>query len=97
MTITIYDYDNRPLKVKLPDKKIKYISVTVLSGDETGLIYFEDNSRIRFDASNCRIMSCYGGNYIVSGENIEKWINFNDWDGFTKSYRRQEVFEVLED
>ena len=97
MTITIYDYADKPLELELPDKKIKYISVTVLSGDETGTVYFEDGSRVNFDASDCRIQGFYDGSYIVNGENIEKWINFNNWDGYTKSYCRQEMFEYADD
>lgn len=91
MTITIYDYANREIKVELPDKEILRICVTVLSGDETGWVEFADGSRINFDASDCRISSYYDGTYIVEGDNIEKWLNFVPSES-TASYERQENF-----
>ena len=34
MTMTVFDFENREVKIELPDKPIKAISVTVLSGDD---------------------------------------------------------------
>ena len=87
-TITIYDYNNRAVLVEVPDKKIVAIYVTILSGDETGTIYFEDGDRIHFDAGNNRVLSFYDGYYEVTGDNIEKWLNYEPF-GYTFSYDRQ--------
>lgn len=42
--ITIYDYDNKPVTVELPEKEIVSIFINVISGDETGWFTFEDNA-----------------------------------------------------
>lgn len=95
MIITIYDYDNKETKITLPDKNIKEIYVHVLSGDETGYVRFEDDSRIDFDASDCRIVGYDDGKYFVTGKDIQKWINFKPPHYGTNSYRRQSLFDEL--
>lgn len=54
MKIRIYDYDDNAVTIEIPDKPIKRIYVTVLTGDETGTIRFEDSTRLDFDASDDR-------------------------------------------
>lgn len=44
MKIRIYDYDDNVVTIEIPDKPIKRIYVTVLTGDETGTIRFEDDT-----------------------------------------------------
>lgn len=93
MYIKIYDYNNNAEMVEIPDnKKIESINVTVLSGDETGYIFFTDGSRKRFDASNCRMMSFDDGSYTVPLKKVDEWINWKP-RGFTYSYDRQSDFE----
>ena len=76
-SMTVYDYDDRPKEIQLPDKDIKLLHVAILSGDETGYVQFEDGTILEFDASNCRCQSFYDGSYTVLGEEkIEDWI---DW------------------
>lgn len=94
MFMKIYDYDNRVTEIEIPeDKQISTIFVNIVSGDETGFVYFTDDSFIRFDASNCRMFGYDDGGYIVKGDNIQKWLNWepND-DDYTYSYSRQRVF-----
>lgn len=93
MTIKIYDYANNVKVIDLPDKRISAISVSILSGDETGTIIFADGEIVKFDASDGRMMNYYDGSYLLTDENIEKWINFTPSDGRTVSYERQEVFD----
>ena len=50
MKFKIYDYDNEKVEVEVPDKPIDHITVTILSGDETGVIYFKDGTTQSFDA-----------------------------------------------
>lgn len=44
MKFKIYDYDNKSVKVEVPDKPTHCIMVTILGGDETGTVYFEDGT-----------------------------------------------------
>lgn len=90
--MTIYDYDNKPVTVELPEKQIFMIIVNVLSGDETGRIIFEDGTSIEFDASSDRINSYFDGAYIVPESFISEWVNFKFSRNRTRSYERQEGF-----
>ena len=65
MKFKIYDYDNKKVEVEVPDKPIHHITVTILSGDETGIIYFKDGTTQSFDASDCRNTNCFDEEYIV--------------------------------
>lgn len=97
--MTVYGYNDTETKVELPDKKITEIKVVILSGDETGTVFFEDGTEIEFDGcQGFRIMDFYDGSYFVTGdENIEKWLNFNQEDKNTlfvsAAYARQEMFK----
>ena len=90
--MTIYDYDNNPVTVELPEKQISMIVVNVLSGDETGCIIFEDGTSIEFDASSDRIHSYFDGNYLGPESLISEWVNFTFSRNRTRSYERQEDF-----
>lgn len=92
MTMTVFDFENREAKIELPDKPIKAISVTVLSGDETGTVIFDDGTTVGFDASNSRICNFFDGSYTVIGEQIFDWLAFKPSDGRTAAYLRQERF-----
>ena len=61
MKFKIYDYDNKATTIETLDKPIQSILVTILSGDETGTIYFEDGSNQLFDASECRSTDYFDG------------------------------------
>ena len=75
MIMKIYDYDNKITEIELPDdKQIEAIFVSIVSGDETGFVYFTDDSSIKFDASDCRSFGYDDGSYIVGGDNIQKWL-----------------------
>lgn len=70
MTMTVFDFENREVKIELPDKPIKAISVTVLSGDETGTVIFDDGATVDFDASYWRICDFFDGSYTVIEEQV---------------------------
>lgn len=76
MRMKIYDYENRPVEVELPDKEIKVILVQVLTGDETGYVLFEDGSQLSFDASTTRVTDYDDGLYIVTREYLAEWFNW---------------------
>lgn len=96
-TMTIYDFDDKPTRIELPDKAISAICVSVISGDETGEVLFEDGSTIPFDASNCRLMDFYDGSYSVRGRLIDRWLNFTPAESRTASYDRQDAVAAWEE
>ena len=94
LKITIYDYSNKHVSIIIPDKEIKEIYVNVQSGDETGSITFQDGQVIYFDAaSDCRFISYNDGSYVVTGDNIQKWIDFVPSLYGTSSYERMDAVE----
>lgn len=77
-----YDYKGR--KRVFPDIEglITRVDVTIISGDETGLVYFVKDgkaNRIAFDASvGTRFISYDDGTYTVEGkDNIKKWLSWS--------------------
>ena len=90
MKFKIYAYDNEKVEVEVPDKPIHHITVIILSGDETGVIYFKDGTTQWFDASDCRHMSFFDDEYIVDDMYIKDWMVINPKVGKydTKSYER---------
>lgn len=75
--IFAYDYENGKKKIDIPKRKaIMKIEVTVITGDETGLIFFSDGSTMQFDSCDCRTSNYFDGSYTITADNAEKWINF---------------------
>lgn len=77
-----YDYKGRKRMFPDIDGFITKIDVTIISGDETGLIYFVKDgkaNRIAFDASvGTRFISYDDGTYTVEGkDNIKKWLSWS--------------------
>lgn len=99
MKFKIYDYDNEKVEVEVPDKPIDHITVTILSGDETGIVYFKDGTTQSFDASDCRNTNCFDEEYIVDDMYIKEWIAINPKVGSydTKSYERAKAFRKMRD
>lgn len=95
--LTIYDYADKPVTIEFPEKEVHAILVSVLSGDETGAIIFDDESVKTFDASYCRIKNYYDGRYYVLGDSIEKWVNFTPIkeENYPISYQRRDKFHTI--
>lgn len=77
-----YDYKGRKKMFPDIDGFITKIDVTIISGDETGLVYFVKDgkaSRVAFDASvGTRFISYDDGTYTVEGkDNIKKWLSWS--------------------
>lgn len=77
-----YDYKGRKRVFPDIDGFITKIDVVIISGDETGLVYFVKGgkaNRIAFDASvGTRFISYDDGTYIVEGkDNIKKWLSWS--------------------
>lgn len=77
MRFKIYDYDNVATDIDVGDKPIDYIHVVILSGDETGVVYFKDGTTQSFDASECRNTDYFDGEYDVLGSVVDEWISTN--------------------
>lgn len=95
MYIAAYQYDNKITLIEMPDMPISKIKVIVVSGDETGIVVFSNGDEIRFDAGIARDMNFVDGGYVVSGDEINEWLNFipdrNKFEAF--SYQRLNRFE----
>lgn len=77
-----YDYKGRKKMFPDIDGFITKIDVTIISGDETGLVYFVKDgkaNRIAFDASvGTRFISYDDGTYTVEGnDNIKRWLSWS--------------------
>ena len=89
----IFDYQDNPVEIELINDKIVAISVTILSGDETVDIYYEDGKVNHFDSSECRHTDFLDGNYVVLGDKIDEWLKWNQFLKYNSiSYKRQEIF-----
>ena len=94
MKTKIYDYANVAVEIEIKDKPIEKIFVEIKSGDEIVTIYYKDGTQDRFDSSNCRINNYDDGAYVVTGENIEKWLNYKP-KGWMFADDRQEFFQEI--
>lgn len=88
MTITIYDWDNEPTEVSLPEGVTK-LTVQVVSGDE--IIYYTDPETkqiVQVDSSSNRRQNFYDGEYDVT--------DISAWDEYGKNaYGEPEVHETI--
>lgn len=76
-----YDYRGRKREFENFSGRITKIEVTIISGDETGLIYLVDNGkqkRVAFDAGHgSRFIAYDDGSYAVEGDKeLEKWLTW---------------------
>nr|DAR88066.1 MAG TPA: hypothetical protein [Caudoviricetes sp.] len=92
MKFNIYNYANEPTEVDTGDKEIRYIVVTVISGDEIIYIIYE-NETIEHYRSDYSAMVFYDGDYLVPKERIQEWIDLEKTARKEISYYRLEVFE----
>ena len=97
MKFKIYDFDNEATIVETPDKPIDCIMVTILSGDETGTIYFEDGESQSFDASDCRTEDFFDEAYVVMGNEVDKWASIvpRIIPYESKSYKRANIWKGI--
>ena len=90
----IFDYDDNTRTIEFKSVGIIAISVTILSGDETIDVYYEDGTVEHFDSCDTRTENYFDGNYVVMGEKLKKWYKYYKFlNCFNISYRRQEEFE----
>lgn len=95
-----YDYKGRKRAFPDIDGFITKIEVTIISGDETGLVYFVKDgkaNRIAFDASvGTRFISYDDGTYTVEGkDNIKKWLSWSYDKAKNVNYAIQHMTDFL--
>ena len=91
-SMVVYDFNDDPKVIELPDKEIESIAVAVLFGSETGIVNFEDGTTLEFDADEYQKKSFYDGFYIVKGDKLAKWLDFNaTGKKYLSSTRQKEV------
>ena len=71
----IWDNDHTPTTVYLQDKPIAHIHVSVLSGCEAVTIVYEDGEIHFADAAPFRAVRYHDGDYLVTADRLEDWIN----------------------
>lgn len=104
ISFKIYNYNNVSSLICISDKNVEDISritVLLLSGDEIVRIYFRDETEVSYDSADLtgeiRIMGYYDGDYSLSGDAIQKWLNWKPHNERTHSYSRQRDFTMGED
>lgn len=95
-----YDYKGRKRVFPDIDGFITKVDVTIISGDETGLVYFVKDgkaNRIAFDASvGTRFISYDDGTYTVEGkDNIKKWLSWSYDKAKNANYAIQHMTDFL--
>lgn len=74
--MVIYSKTGEKLFVEIPDTPIRYVMVAILSGDETGIVAFENYSTIYFDSNPDRKVDDFQSSYIIDRERVKDWMNF---------------------
>ena len=95
MKFNIYNFMNEATEVETEDKEIKFIMVSVISGDEFIQIHYEDGTESHYRSDRASI-NFYDGDYSVPKERIQEWIDLEKVTNRTISYYRLEVFEEEE-
>lgn len=92
MKFNIYNFMNKAIEVDTGDKEIKYIMVSVISGDEFIHIHYTDGT-ISSYKSDFALIDYYDGGYVVPKDDIQKWIDLEKVTDRTISYYRLEEFD----
>lgn len=73
-----YDYDNKKIPITLKDgytmDDIRFIGVTVITGDEIIDIHYNDYECQRVDCGVGRIRDYYDNSYVIEPADIPKWL-----------------------
>lgn len=71
MQVTLYDFNDDPTVVDIPDDW-KLIIVRIISGDEVIDVVTEDKV-YTYDSSSTRIMDFYDEQYVITPNEFAKW------------------------
>ena len=82
MNVTILDFKGNRYDTDVSMDDVDTIAVTVISGDESLLIYLKNGEFQNLDANDFsgyeRSMSFFNGSYLVPSEYLEKWNDRKD-------------------
>lgn len=71
MQVTIYDFNDDPVVVDIPDDW-KLIIVRIISGDEVIDVVTEEDV-YTYDSSGYRTMDFYDNQYVVTHDEFDEW------------------------
>ena len=74
MKFKIYDYLDNPTLIDTGNKKIKYLKVSVITGNEVVAIYYKDGTIRKYYSNENEKKEYFYGRYIIPGNKIKEWI-----------------------
>ena len=92
MKFNIYDFKNEPTEVELKCRAVSRIYVSVITGDETISVLFSNGSIKEFNSSDTRVVDIIDGTYVLKGNRIRKWMEYEPTGDGTISYERMIAF-----
>lgn len=98
MILNIYGFDNTKFNYEIDFEKVKYLIVSVISGDEIVDVYFNTGEKSTFDPMfSKRICDSFDGTYLVEKDAIKLWNDFpvseDDMKNKTISYLRMPLID----
>lgn len=98
MEFKIYDYANKIRWCSIPeDEKLRAILISVISGDETAVVFTDADKLYQFESSNTRFTDYRDGVYLLrEAEDIINWLKWEPGCGEEDaiySYLRRDKFE----
>lgn len=74
MRFKIYDYLDNPTLIDTGNKKIKFLKVSVITGNEVVDIHYKDGTIKKYYSNENERKKYFYGRYIIPGNKIEEWI-----------------------
>lgn len=92
MKFNIYNFENEPTEVELKCRAVSRIYVTVITGDETITVLFSNGTAKEFNSSDTRVVDNIDGTYILKGNRIREWMEYEPTGDGAISYERMIAF-----
>lgn len=92
MRFKIYDYLDNPTLIDTGNKKIKFLKVSVITGNEVVNIHYKDGTIKKYYSNENERKEYFYGRYIVPGNKIKEWILLGE-----KRFKNAIAFNRLED
>lgn len=77
------DYDSEKVMTGIDTADVDHIRVLILSGDEILTITTKSGKTVEVDASNCREINYYDGQYDVNPAELGEWMkrtsSYDQW------------------
>ena len=92
MKFNIYNFENEPTEVELKCRAVSKIYVTLITGDETISVLFSNGSIKEFSSSDARVVDNIDGTYVLKGNRIREWMEYEPTGDGAISYERMIAF-----